>query len=80
MSSHLSVAGAILQLLGRHGITRTFGIPGVHNLPFWDADSDEAPRIIGAAQHMGRIAQRIKQGIAPRPRARCAPSCCLRAR
>ena len=47
MSSHLSVAGAILQLLGRHGITRTFGIPGVHNLPFWDADSDEAPRIIG---------------------------------
>jgi acetolactate synthase-1/2/3 large subunit len=47
MSDRLSVAGAILQLLGRHGVTRAFGIPGVHNLPFWDADSPEAPRIIG---------------------------------
>ena len=42
-----SVAAAILELLGRHGVTRAFGIPGVHNLPFWDADSDAAPRIIG---------------------------------
>ena len=47
MSSTPSVAGAILELLGRHGVTRAFGIPGVHNLPFWDADSDTAPRIIG---------------------------------
>jgi thiamine pyrophosphate-dependent acetolactate synthase large subunit-like protein len=43
----LSVAGAILELLGRHGTTRVFGIPGVHNLPFWDVDSTLAPRIIG---------------------------------
>ena len=43
----LSVAGAILELLGRHGTTRVFGIPGVHNLPFWDVDSSIAPRIIG---------------------------------
>ena len=47
MSATPSVAGAILELLGRHGVTRAFGIPGVHNLPFWDADSDAAPRIIG---------------------------------
>lgn len=42
-----SVAGAILELLGRHGVTRAFGIPGVHNLPFWDAASASAPRIVG---------------------------------
>jgi len=42
-----SVASVILELLGRHGISRAFGIPGVHNLPFWDADSETAPRIIG---------------------------------
>jgi acetolactate synthase-1/2/3 large subunit len=42
-----SVAGVILELLGRHGVQRAFGIPGVHNLPFWDTDGDEAPRIIG---------------------------------
>jgi acetolactate synthase-1/2/3 large subunit len=42
-----SVAAAILELLGRHGTTRVFGIPGVHNLPFWDADSPSAPRIVG---------------------------------
>ena len=48
MAATPSVAGAILELLGRHGVTRAFGIPGVHNLPFWDADdSDAAPRIIG---------------------------------
>jgi len=42
-----SVAAAILELLGRHGVTRAFGIPGVHNLPFWDADAESAPRIVG---------------------------------
>ena len=47
MSGSPSVAAAILQLLGRHGVTRAFGIPGVHNLPFWDADSTVSPRIIG---------------------------------
>lgn len=43
----LTVAGAMLQLLGRQGIRHAFGIPGVHNLPFWNVDSDTAPRIIG---------------------------------
>lgn len=35
-----SVASAILELLSRHGVTRAFGVPGVHNLPFWDTDID----------------------------------------
>ena len=43
----LSVAGAILELLGQHGTTHVFGIPGVHNLPFWDVYSAVAPRIVG---------------------------------
>jgi acetolactate synthase-1/2/3 large subunit len=47
MTAAPSVAAAILELLGKHGVTRAFGIPGVHNLPFWDADSIVAPRIIG---------------------------------
>jgi len=42
-----SVASVILELLGRHGVTTAFGIPGVHNLPFWDADAASSPRIIG---------------------------------
>jgi acetolactate synthase-1/2/3 large subunit len=47
MTAGPSVAAAILELLGKHGVTRAFGIPGVHNLPFWDADSEHAPRIVG---------------------------------
>ncbi len=47
MTARTSVAAAILELLGRHGVERAFGIPGVHNLPFWDADSESAPRIVG---------------------------------
>ncbi len=42
-----SVAAAILELLSRHGVTRAFGVPGVHNLPFWDTDPATSPRIIG---------------------------------
>jgi acetolactate synthase-1/2/3 large subunit len=42
-----SVASVILELLGRHGVTRAFGIPGVHNLPFWDSDAVAGPRIVG---------------------------------
>ena len=42
-----SFASAILELLGKHGITRAFGVPGVHNLPFWDTDSQCSPRIVG---------------------------------
>jgi acetolactate synthase-1/2/3 large subunit len=48
------VAGAILDVLGRHyGVRTAFGLPGVHNLAFWNAltDSDDGgtgrPRIVG---------------------------------
>jgi acetolactate synthase-1/2/3 large subunit len=47
MSAQPTVASAILQLMGRQGITHAFGIPGVHNLPFWGAESTDAPRIVG---------------------------------
>jgi len=47
MSTEPTVASTILDLLGRHGVRRAFGIPGVHNLPFWDADGVDAPRIVG---------------------------------
>lgn len=42
-----SVAAAILELLGRHGVARAFGVPGVHNLPFWDTGARPSPRIVG---------------------------------
>ncbi len=35
----------MLQLLESHGVSHLFGLPGVHNLPFWDGDG--GPRIIG---------------------------------
>ncbi len=47
MSEQPTVAAAILEMLGRHGVSRAFGIPGVHNLPFWDVDQEAAPRIVG---------------------------------
>ena len=42
-----TVAAAVLELLSRQGVARAFGIPGVHNLPFWDVDGLEVPRIVG---------------------------------
>ena len=42
-----TVAGAILDLLWQAGIRVTFGIPGVHNLAFWDALGNNRPQIIG---------------------------------
>ena len=42
-----TVAGVILDLLWEAGVRVTFGIPGVHNLAFWDALSDNRPSIIG---------------------------------
>ncbi len=47
MGESQTVASAILTLLGQHGVRRAFGIPGVHNLPYWDAHGDGLPRIIG---------------------------------
>lgn len=47
MGENLTVASAILTLLGQHGVRRAFGIPGVHNLPYWDAEGEGLPRVIG---------------------------------
>ena len=42
-----TVAGVILDLLWDAGVRITFGIPGVHNLAFWDALNDKRPTIVG---------------------------------
>lgn len=43
------LAEQILELLAAHGVTRCFGLPGVHNLPLW-RPSPGAPRIV-AVRH-----------------------------
>ncbi len=49
MSEHATptVASAILDLLWRAGVRQCFGIPGVHNLAFWNALGATRPEIIG---------------------------------
>ena len=43
-----TVADAVLDQLGEHGVRVCFGIPGVHNLPFWNgAGSGRRPHIVG---------------------------------
>jgi thiamine pyrophosphate-dependent acetolactate synthase large subunit-like protein len=42
-----TTAAAVLDLLAAHGVTTTFGLPGVHNLAFWDALGEGRPRIVG---------------------------------
>ena len=43
-----TVADAVLDQLGEHGVRVCFGIPGVHNLPFWNgAGVGRRPRIVG---------------------------------
>jgi len=46
-TNHQTVAGVILDLLWEAGVRKTFGIPGVHNLAFWDALGPQRPEIIG---------------------------------
>ena len=46
-SNHQTVAGVILDLLWEAGVKTTFGIPGVHNLAFWDALGPNRPEIVG---------------------------------
>ena len=41
-----TVASEVLRLLKNSGVTTTFGIPGVHNLPFWNALDGDTPRIV----------------------------------
>lgn len=40
-----TVAGAILDILWQAGVKQAFGIPGVHNLAFWNALTDTRPEI-----------------------------------
>ncbi|MEY3277783.1 MAG: hypothetical protein RLZZ426_269, partial [Actinomycetota bacterium] len=42
-----TVAGVILDLLWAAGVRTAFGIPGVHNLAFWNAAGPNRPRIVG---------------------------------
>lgn len=43
----MTVAEAILRTLAGAGVRTTFGLPGVHNLAFWEAAGDGIPEIIG---------------------------------
>jgi acetolactate synthase-1/2/3 large subunit len=40
-----TVAQVMLQMLADYGVEHVFGLPGVHNLAFWNCD--DGPRIIG---------------------------------
>jgi acetolactate synthase-1/2/3 large subunit len=42
-----TVAGRYLELFQAAGVERAFGIPGVHNLPFWRDRTEAHPPIIG---------------------------------
>jgi len=44
--SNRTVAAVILDLLAKEGVEKAFGIPGVHNLGFWNALSKERPEIV----------------------------------
>ena len=41
-----TVAAVILDLLASEGVKKAFGIPGVHNLGFWNALSKDRPEIV----------------------------------
>ena len=41
-----TVAAVILDLLANEGVKKAFGIPGVHNLGFWNALSKDRPEIV----------------------------------
>ena len=46
MSTRPTTAGVILDLLARAGVQVGFGIPGVHNLGFWNALAPGRPQIM----------------------------------
>lgn len=45
--SESSVAGAVLRMLSSAGADVVFGLPGVHNLAFWEDAGETASRIVG---------------------------------
>ncbi len=51
-----TVAGAIMRMLGEQGCPVAFGIPGVHNLAFWEASTEEgSPRVIGVRHEQSAV-------------------------
>ncbi len=47
MGSERTVAGAVLDVLAGAGVQTAFGLPGVHNLAFWEALAAGRPRVVG---------------------------------
>ena len=43
----MTTAGRVLDVLAAAGVRTAFGLPGVHNLAFWDALGPDRPRIMG---------------------------------
>lgn len=64
-SPHRTVGDALLEQLAAHGVEVCFGVPGVHNLPFW---SGTGPRVVGvrheqAAGYAADAAARATGGL-----------------
>ena len=53
MSADGTLGSAILGLLASHGVDVAFGLPGVHNLAFWSAES--AVRIVGVRHEQAAV-------------------------
>ena len=47
MGSERTVAGAVLDVLAAAGVRTAFGLPGVHNLAFWEALAPGRPQVVG---------------------------------
>ena len=50
-----TVAAEILRLLRSAGVETAFGIPGVHNLAFWNALDKQMPRIISIRHEQSAV-------------------------
>ena len=50
-----TVAAEILRLLRSAGVETAFGIPGVHNLAFWNALDKQMPRIISVRHEQSAV-------------------------
>ena len=53
--SDMTVAEAILRTLADAGVHTTFGLPGVHNLAFWDPAGEGVPEIIGTRHEQSTV-------------------------
>ena len=55
MTGSNTVAGRLLDQLGAAGCDVVFGLPGVHNLAFWDAQGPGRPRIVGVRHEQAAV-------------------------